>query len=117
MGWALLILGLIAAGTLVAVLVRFTLPWIVNRVKSAIASMKAKKVFVTTMERLVEDCPNTISLSNLEAMSNGRRTYVVADIDSNDQPGHVDIVQDANDSLDEEVAEFLGKEGKVVIER
>ena len=42
---------------------------------------------------------------------------MVADIDSNDQPGHVDIVQDANDSLDEEVAEFLGKEGKVVIER
>jgi hypothetical protein len=50
-------------------------------------------------------------------MSDGRRTYVVADIDSNDQLGRVDLVQDANDSLDEEVAEFLGKEGMVVIER
>ena len=113
---ALLIVGCILAGAAMAVLVVFTLKWIKDRVKKAITERKARKVFITSLDSLANECDNKISLDDLEKLADGHNAFVVADVQYDGSLGQVDFVKDKNKTLDEEVAAFLKKEGKVVIE-
>lgn len=113
--YVLAIIGLILAGAVVGTLLAFTMAWVTERVKIAFARRRAKKVLIISARKLAEECPNQMSLAELEKLSNGHRSYVVAEINQQGDISKTDFINDSNDTLDEDVARILGREEEAVI--
>lgn len=114
MGLGLLIAGAIAAlGTLAILAVVYTIKWLKTRIKQKFQNQNVKKVAATTLEKLVNDCPNEISL---EELLNDGATDVIATVDSDGQIEDIEIIKNTGPA-DPEVEELLGYDGMVVISR
>ncbi|MCM1228380.1 MAG: hypothetical protein NC320_13335 [Clostridium sp.] len=114
MGFFLAIAGAIAAGALIAYAVAFTAKWFKEKVQKMFNKRKnAKKVAAVKLEKMVEECPNEISLDNL--LDDGY-THVMASVDYNGKIDDVEIIKDTCGG-DYEVDEMLGDEEMIVVTR
>lgn len=114
---ALFIIGAIAAGLFACYLVTITFSWLKNKIAIKSAEKRVKSVVVADMENLVINSNNKISLDELNNITGGRRSVVIAGVDENNRiVGNVEINTDKNDYLDPDVQELLGREKTVVVE-
>ncbi len=102
----------IAIGGLIIAAIYMTFKWVKNKFAEKLAKKNVNKVAMVAMEKMVEECPNQISLSDLEKTGD----YCMAEIDANGQVvGDLEFVKDQNASLDREVDALLKKERMVVV--
>ena len=114
---ALFIIGAIAAGLFACYLVTITFSWLKNKIAIKSAEKRVKSVVVADMENLVINSNNKISLDELNNITGGRRSVVIAGVYENNRiVGNVEINTDKNDYLDPDVQELLGREKTVVVE-
>lgn len=117
MGFLLAIVGLIAAGALVAYAIVLTIKWLRNKIKEKLAAKNVKKVAVADIEQLIGECDNTVSIDALDDLANQGYSHIMADVDYNNKiVGDIEVIKDKNEYLDEDVEELLGREGMVVVE-
>ena len=113
------IIGLIAAGCLVAYAVVLTVRWLKNKIKEKFQKKNVKKVAVADIQELVNNCDNSMSLKDLEDLTDEGYTHMMVDIGHDGNVvGDLEIIQDKNDSLDEDVEELLNrtKQGMLIVE-
>ena len=114
---ALAVIGLVAAGCLVAHLVVLTIKWLINKIKEKLDAKNAKKVAVADLEKLISECDNTMSVDELDNYVDQGYSHVMVEVDDNNKiVGDIEIYGDENGNLDEEVQELLGRKGMVVVE-
>lgn len=111
------IVGLIAAGCLVAYAIVLTFRWLKNKIKEKLAAKNAKKVAVADLDELIESCDNTVTIDELEKLSDEGYTHMMATVNENGKVNDVEVIRDTNDTLDDEVDRFINRtgEGMVVI--
>lgn len=111
------IVGLIAAGCLVAYAIVLTFRWLKNKIKEKLAAKNAKKVAVADLDELIESCDNTVTLNQLEELSDEGYTHLMATVNENGKVNDVEVIRDTNDTLDDEVDQFINRtgEGMVVV--
>ena len=111
------IVGLIAAGCLVAYAIVLTFRWLKNKIKEKLAAKNAKKVAVADLDELIESCDNTVTLNQLEELSDEGYTHLMATVNENGKENDVEVIRDTNDTLDDEVDQFINRtgEGMVVV--
>lgn len=111
------IVGLIAAGCLVAYAVILTFRWLKNKIREKLAAKNAKKVAVADLDELIESCDNTVTIDQLEELSDEGYTHLMATVDDNGKVDDVEVIRDTNDSIDAEVDRFINRtgEGMVVV--
>ena len=119
--WVLLagIVGLIALGCLVAYAVVLTIKWLKNKISEKLAKKNVKKVAVADLEELINECDNTVSLSNLNDLVDEGYTHLMADVGYDGKiVGEVEIIKDESDSIDRDVEELINrtKQGMVIVE-
>ena len=113
MGIILLIAGAIAVGALVTLAVVYTLKWLKDRIKKKFEKKNVKKVAATTLEKLVNECPNEISLDKL--MDDGY-TDIVVSINDSGKVEDLDVIKNTGSS-DAEIEKLLGSEEMIVVTR
>ena len=116
MGLFIAIASAVAVGTAVGIVVAYiaiklTKKWLIDRAQKKLDEKKAEKVAVTTIEKLIDECPNEVSLKDLKNKGN---THVVASVDSSGKVVDVDVIKDQS-SGDREVDDLLGSQRMVVI--
>ena len=117
MGMVLSIIGLIAAGCVVAFVVALSVRWIAKRIREKKALRNIKKVAIADIDTLVRECDNRVSLDDLDTLAEKGYSHVMVEIDDSGKvTGSVDVIRDTNDTLDSDVEKLLGKKGMVVVE-
>ena len=109
----LAIAGIIAAGALIAYAVVLTIRWVKDKIKEFIAKKNVKKVAVTKLKKLIEECPNQKTLDDL---LNDDYDTVFATVNENDEVQDVEIVKNTGYD-DPEVDRMLGEGEMVVVTR
>lgn len=113
MGFFLAIAAVVATGTLIAYAIVLTLKWLKNKIKNMFLKRNVKKVACVELEKLVEECPNEMSLDQLLDEGN---THLMASVDDYGKIDEVNVIKDIGDG-DYEVDRMLGSEGMIVINR
>ena len=113
------IVGLIAAGCLVAYAIILTFRWLKNKIREKLAAKNVKKVAVADLDELIESCDNTVTVDQLETLSDEGYTHLMATVDNNGKVDNVEVIRDTNDSIDAEVDQFINRtgDGMVVVTR
>ena len=111
------IVGLIAVGTLVAYAIVLTLRWLKNKIKEKLAAKNAKKVAVADLDELIESCDNTVTIDQLEELSDEGYTHLMATVNEDGNVSDVEVIRDTSDTIDDEVNQFINRtgEGMVVV--
>lgn len=111
------IVALVAAGCLVAYSIAMTFRWLKNKVKEKLAAKNAKKVAVADLDELIESCDNTVTIDQLEELSDEGYTHLMATVDDSGKVNDVEVIRDTSDTIDDEVDQFINRtgEGMVVI--
>ena len=113
----LLLATALAAGFCITYLIEITFNWLRNKIRQKIAERRIKRVVVADIENLARKSGNRISLSELDAMTGGRRAEVIAGIDDYGHiVGDVEIARDLNYTMDSDVEELLGRDKMVIVE-
>lgn len=113
------IVGLIALGCLVAYAVVLTVKWLRQKIKEKLRNRNVKRVAVADMEQLINECDNSVSLSELDNLVDKGYTHMMADVGYDGKiVGDVEVIQDENDYIDRDVEELLNRtnQGMVVVE-
>lgn len=105
------IVGLIAAGCLVAYAIILTMRWLKNKIKEKLAAKNAKKVALADLEELIESCDNTVNIDQLEDLSDEGYTHLMATVDDNGKVNDVEVIRDKSDTIDDEVDRFINRTG------
>lgn len=115
------IVGLIAVGCLVTYAIVLTMKWLKNKITEKLKNNNnVHKVFVADVEELINECDNTVSLSELNSLVDEGYTHLMADVGYNGKiEGKVELIKDENDSIDKEVEELLNRtnQGMILVER
>lgn len=111
------IIGLIAVGGLIAYAIVLTFRWLKNKIKEKLAAKNVKKVAVADLNELIESCDNTVMLDQLNELHDEGYTNMIATVDESGKVNDVEVLQDTNDTIDEEVDRFINHtgEGMVVV--
>lgn len=117
LGLILGIVGLIAAGCLVAYAIVLTFRWLKNKIKDKLAAKNAKKVAVADLDELIESCDNTVTLGDLENLTDEGYTHLMATVDNSGKVSDVEVIRNTSDTIDDEVDRFINRtgEGMVVV--
>lgn len=112
------IVGLIALGCLVAYAIVLTFKWLKNKIKEKLAAKNAKKVAVADLNELIDECDNTVSISDLEDLTDEGYTHLVATVGKDGKVSDVEVIKDTSSSIDEEVEQLINRtgQGMVVVE-
>lgn len=119
MGILLGIIGLVAAGCLIAYAVVVTIKWLRNKISEKLAKRNVKKVAVADLEELINECDNTVSLNDLDDLVDQGYTHLMAEVGYDGNiVGDVEAIKDENDSIDSDVKELINrtKQGMIVVE-
>ncbi len=112
LGLFLGIAAIIATGIIIAHIAKLTIQWLIGKVKNMFAKNRVQKVSAIKLEKLIEECPNQMSLEELESKG------VDAIIASVDAYGNIEDVEAvAADTVDSDFNQKLGYEGMIVINR
>ncbi len=113
------IIALVAVGAIVAHTIIVTFNWLKRNIKERIFAKKAKKVAVADLNKLIDECDNKTTISDLDEIANEGYTHIIASVNDNDVVEDVEIIKNTNDEIDEEVDNLINRTGKgmVVIER
>lgn len=109
------IVGLIALGCLVAYAIVLTFRWLKNKIKEKLAAKNAKKVAVADLNKIIEECDNTVSLSDLENLSDEGYTHLVATVGTDGKVSDVEIIEDMSSSIDAEVEQLINRTGRGMV--
>ena len=105
----------IAAGLIIYQIVKLTVNWIINTVKS-LKARGAQKVIASEINAMIESCDNVTSLDALEKLADEGYTHIMAGVDSqNNLVEDPMIIKDEDDEIPYEVTQLLGEEKSVVI--
>ena len=74
-----MIFGFIALGLIALTIIALTVKWIIDKIKGKKALGYIKKVMVADIRDLANSCDNTITLDQLDELSNKGYTHVMAD--------------------------------------
>lgn len=113
------IIGLIAAGCLVAYAAVVTIKWLKNKISEKLAKRNVNKVAVADLEELINECDNTVSLSDLNELVDQGYTHMVADVGYDGKiVDDIEMIKDESDSINRDVQELLNrtKQGMIVVE-
>lgn len=111
MGIFLAIAAAIALGIFVAYVCILTFKWLKNKIIERFNNRNVKKVAACTLEKLIDECPNEISVQDLQTKD---FTHVVASVDENGKVFDVNAIKNTGDN-DPQVEGLLGKEEMVVV--
>lgn len=109
------IVGLIAAGALVAYAIILTIRWLKNKIKEKLAAKNVKKVAVADLDELIKQCDNTVSIDDLEKLSDEGYTHLMAIVDETGKVDDVEVIQNTSDTIDDEVDQFINRTGKGMV--
>ncbi|MBD5103195.1 MAG: hypothetical protein HDT27_11030 [Subdoligranulum sp.] len=109
------IIGLVAAGCLVAYAIILTFRWLKDKIKEKLAAKNSKKVAVADLDELIETCDNTVTIDQLEELSDEGYTHLMATVDNSGKVSDVEVIRDTNDTIDEEVEQFINRTGKGMV--
>lgn len=113
------IVGLVALGCLVAYVIALTIKWLRNKIKEKLQKRNVKKVAVADLEELIDECDNSVSLSELDDLVDQGYTHMMVDVGYDGKVvGDVEVIKDTNDSIDRDVEELLNRtnQGMVIVE-
>lgn len=88
-----------------------TIGWLKKTIRGKIQKKNVAKVAFMDFQKLVEECPNEISLDEL--LEEGC-THIMATVDGSGKIDEIDLFKDIGDG-DNEVDRMLGSEGMVVV--
>lgn len=117
--WFLLgVLGALAAGAVIVYVIRLTLQWLKDRLREKKIKDNAKKFLVITINKLIRDSKNTVSLDDLEQLAQLERegkTHIIAGVNGEDIVGDLDIIE--ADGQDESIKHLIDRgDGRLVVE-
>lgn len=107
------ILALVALGTVVYLTVKITFDWIRNKIREKLNKKNAKKVMVSKIGRMVEECENEMSLEQLNELE--KYDMVAATVTNSGEVEDVEFIQNTDSVLDDEVERLLKGKGQVVV--
>lgn len=113
------IIGLIAMGCLVAYAIVLTIKWLRNKIREKLAKRNVKKVAVTDLQQLIDECDNKVSMKDLDNLVDDGYTHLMAEVGYDGNiVGDVEVIQDQNDTVDRDVEELLNRtnQGMVIVE-
>lgn len=111
MGIFLAIAAAIALGVFFAYVGILTFKWLKNKIIEKFNNRNVKKVAACTLEKLIDECPNEISVQDLQTKN---FTHVVGSVDENGKVFDVDIIKNTG-ANDPQVAGLLGEKEMVVV--
>lgn len=114
-GLLLGIVGLVATGCLVAYAIVLTIRWLKNKIKEKLATKNARKVAVADLDELIESCDNTITMDQLEELSDEGYSHLVATVDNSGKVSDVEVIRNTSDNIDEEVEQFINRTGQGMV--
>lgn len=114
LGLCLIICAAIAAATVLIVTIVLTLPWLKKKLIEKMQSSKARKIAFMRSDALANDIRTRECYSKLN--QNGV-SHICVEIDENKNIIDIEQFKDTNPVTDEEVNQFLGRDGMVVCER
>lgn len=101
----------VAAGVLIAYVVKLTIHWLRNKIRTLLAKKNVKKVAATKLEKLIEECPNE---KTLDELYHDDYDMVIASVNESGTIEEVEVIKDESTG-DIEVDKLLGKEEMVVV--
>lgn len=104
------ILAFLAAAVAVTYVIKVTFNWVRSRINEKIKKRNAKKVYLATVGKLVEECDNKRTLDELNNYD-----FVMASVNNQNQVEDLDLIKNTDDKLDEEVDRLLSSKREVVI--
>lgn len=104
------ILAFLAVAVAAVYVIKVTYNWIRNKIKEKLSKKNAKKVFMTTVEHMVDECDNVKTLDDLDDYD-----LVMATINDENQVEDLDLIKNTDDELDETVDRLLTSKREVVI--
>lgn len=113
------IVALVAAGCLVACAIALTIRWLRNKIRQKLEQKNVKKVAVADLQELIDECDNSVSLSDLDDLVDQGYTHMMVDVGYDGKVANeVEIIKDTNDSIDRDVQELLSRtnQGMVIVE-
>lgn len=113
------IVGLIAAGCIIAYVIILTIKWLRNKISEKLAKKNVEKVAVADLEELINECDNTVSLNSLNDLVDEGYTHMMVDVGYDGKVvGDVEVIKNINDSIDKDVEELINrtKQGMVIVE-
>lgn len=115
-GLLALILGAVAIGCLFYAVV-LTFRWLKNKIKEKLAARRARKVAVADLEKVIDECDNTVTIGQLEELTDKGYTHLMATVDNNNKVSDVEVIQDTSDTIDEDVYDLINRKnsGMVVV--
>lgn len=107
----------VAAGLVVFFLIKLTLTTLRNKIKEKLAKRNLRKVAVGDLQKMVDNCKNQSSISELDTLIDQGYTHVIAGIDNNGKVTDIEIGKDELQGSDQQVADYINRsgEGMVVI--
>lgn len=93
--------------------VRVTIQWLKDRIKQLLSREEIAKVAVVDMERLIEERPDQKPLTDL--YDDGYSIAIIS-VDINGEIDDIEVIAE-EDGRDQSVAELLGEDRMVVIEK
>lgn len=106
----LAILAFLAIAGAVTYVIKVTFNWLRNKIKEKLKKRNTKKVFMSAVENLANECDNVRTLDELNNYD-----FVMATINDKNQVEDLDLIKDTNDKLDEEIDRLLSSKREVVI--
>lgn len=115
LGLFLSIAAFAAIGAIVAYAVILSFRWLKNKIREKFREKNVKKVAVADLQKMIDECENTVSMEELDELSEQGYTHVMATVDNAGKVSGLDVIKDENESLDEQVDRMLGREKMVVV--
>ena len=107
----------VAIGAIVFFIIKLTLTALRNKIKEKLAKKNLSKAAVGDLQKIVNNCQNQSSISELDNLIDQGYTHVIAGVDNNGKVTDIEIGKDELKGSDQQVADYINKtgEGMVVI--
>ena len=108
------IISLIISGVCLFYTAALNHQWLKEKLKDIKDSKKAKRAILCDIKRLMDECDNKMSLSELDKLVDEGYSHVLVK-QHNDDKLDVDVINDSNRGR--EIIDILGSAGEVVFEK
>lgn len=104
-----------AAVRLILHVLRLTISWLRNQIKSLLAKYNTEKVAVGDLRTLSRTTENEISLDELSKLVKDGYTHLTAAIDKNGSIEKVELIKDTSDFADRDVNRLINRTGEGMV--
>ncbi|MBD5142041.1 MAG: hypothetical protein HDT22_00265 [Ruminococcus sp.] len=95
--------------------VKLTINWLRDKIKSKLYKKMAKKVAVFVLGDMITSCTNQRSLEELTSLSRDGYTHIMTELDDNGKVQNTECIKDTSPKTDPNVRSFINKTGQGMV--